>query len=399
MTELRDGSSGGMARASLAEHLDPARGPKRILALDGGGVRGILSVAYLARLEDELRQRHRNPRLVLSDYFDLIAGTSTGAIIAAGLALGYPVDDVRALYMRFAGDVFARSWWRRGILRARYSNRRLDALLRDQFGEATTLGCTALRTGLMIMAKRLDTASAWTLTNNPRNPYYAADIGKGNIANADYPLWRVVRASTAAPLYFAPEQISVAPGVEGRFIDGGVTTANNPALKALETATVAGHGFGWPKGESALLIVSVGTGRLTGGPDSSGLLNRIAAGHAVSAVVTLMNDAAEHTEKILQWLSRSPTARPIDGLVGTLDGDLLCATPALSYLRYNVDLDEAWLRIHLGRDYSPEQVEALRRLDDPSTMSELWAIGNEAAARQVESTHLPAVFDLALGRN
>ncbi|MFM7550941.1 MAG: patatin-like phospholipase family protein [Cyanobacteriota bacterium] len=71
---------------TLAQHL-AAGGPKRVLALDGGGVRGILTLGFLERIEWLLRQRHGgDPAFRLCDYFDLIAGTSTGSIIAALLA-------------------------------------------------------------------------------------------------------------------------------------------------------------------------------------------------------------------------------------------------------------------------------------------------------------------------
>ena len=81
---------------SIAERI--ARpGPKRLLALDGGGIRGLISVELLAEIERRLRDRlGRGPDFVLSDYFDYIGGTSTGAIIAALLCLGLPVDRVRA---------------------------------------------------------------------------------------------------------------------------------------------------------------------------------------------------------------------------------------------------------------------------------------------------------------
>ena len=69
-----------------------SKGPKRILSIDGGGVRGIIALKFLEEIESILRARTNNPELCLSDYFDLIGGTSTGAIIASGLALGLPVD-------------------------------------------------------------------------------------------------------------------------------------------------------------------------------------------------------------------------------------------------------------------------------------------------------------------
>jgi patatin-like phospholipase/acyl hydrolase len=67
-------------------------GPKRTLAIDGGGVRGVIALTFLAQIEAILRTRTKNPELRLCDYFDLIGGTSTGAIIAVGLALGYPPE-------------------------------------------------------------------------------------------------------------------------------------------------------------------------------------------------------------------------------------------------------------------------------------------------------------------
>ena len=72
-----------------------APGPKRILALDGGGVRGMLTLGFLEQLERLLRDRHQRPDLRLCDYFDLIGGTSVGATMAAGLAIGMDVTELR----------------------------------------------------------------------------------------------------------------------------------------------------------------------------------------------------------------------------------------------------------------------------------------------------------------
>ena len=83
-------------------------GPKRILALEGGGVRGIISLAYLERLEALLRERF-GPEIVLADYFDLIGGTSGGATIATGLALGMPVAKLIGTYFNLAGKGFRRT--------------------------------------------------------------------------------------------------------------------------------------------------------------------------------------------------------------------------------------------------------------------------------------------------
>jgi len=81
----------------LLERLQ-APGPKRMLALDGGGIRGALTLGYLQELEDLLKKRYDNDNFRLCDYFDLIGGTSTGAIIAAGLAIGKSAHDLADLY-------------------------------------------------------------------------------------------------------------------------------------------------------------------------------------------------------------------------------------------------------------------------------------------------------------
>ena len=84
---------------TFTQHLDPSYKPKRILALDGGGIRGVLTAGLLRRMEDILRARAGgDPNFRLSDYFDLIGGTSTGSIIAAGLSLGMTAEEVRDHY-------------------------------------------------------------------------------------------------------------------------------------------------------------------------------------------------------------------------------------------------------------------------------------------------------------
>src|SRR5437762_13688187 len=75
-------------------------GPRKLLACDGGGIRGIISIEVLARIESELRKSSGNPKLVLADYFDYVAGTSTGAIMATLIALGYSIDETRDVYLR-----------------------------------------------------------------------------------------------------------------------------------------------------------------------------------------------------------------------------------------------------------------------------------------------------------
>src|SRR5947207_14188290 len=81
-------------------------GKRKLLAYDGDGIRGIISIDVLAQIESELRESSGNPKLLLADYFDYVAGTSTGAIIATLIALGYSIDETREFYLRSGTEMF-----------------------------------------------------------------------------------------------------------------------------------------------------------------------------------------------------------------------------------------------------------------------------------------------------
>jgi len=376
------------------EHFVADGNPKRILALDGGGVCGILTLGILARIEALLKDRHGDDdRFRLSDYFDLIAGTSTGAIIAAALARGMTVEAISDMYLDLGQRVFQKSCLRDGYLRALYDEQELIGILKETFGEHTTLGSPELKTGLLIVTKRLDSGSPWPLGNNPKGKYFGPRSKPEVIPNKDYPLWRLVRASTAAPKYFEPEEIEItAPGkntVRGQFVDGGVSPYNNPALQALMYATIEGYRVGWPVGEKSLLLTSVGTGSR----DPAVAPSNLAALHGVNALFSLMDDCAALMETLLQWMSQSPTARMIDGEIGDLRNDRLTPAPLLSYLRYNIDLKQETLDA-LGLGLSPAEIAELNEMDDPANMARLKQIGEWIGTAKVGAHHFPTDFDL-----
>ncbi len=216
---------------TLKEHLNPKNGTKRILSLDGGGIRGALTLGYLKKIENIIREKEQDDTLLLCDYFDLIGGTSTGSIIAAGLATGMSVDKITELYLDLGGKIFGkkRSWWvpwqTAKYLKAEYDYSALEKSLKNTFGD-TLLGGPGIKTGLCIIAKRADTNSTWTLMNHPDGKFYDSKIGR----NKDIPLWQAVRASSAAPTYFVPQLIDVGNNQTAAFVDGGVSMANNPSL-------------------------------------------------------------------------------------------------------------------------------------------------------------------------
>lgn len=381
---------------SRDEHLEADGRPKRILALDGGGLRGILSLAILQRIEDVLKARHGDSdEFRLCHYFDLIAGTSTGAIIAATLAMGWSVEDIRKKYMKLGTKVFRKSLLRQGLLRAKYDEQALIEELKAVYGAGTTLGGPELQTGLLVVTKRLDTGSPWPISNNPRGRYFAGR-SSGAIGNADYPLWQVVRASTAAPSYFDPERITIAKAagkktVAGDFVDGGVSPFNNPALQAVMYATLQGYQVGWPSGADRLLVVSLGTGSA----DPAVKHASIAAQHAIGALASLMDDCAVLQEVLLQWMSQSPTARHVDRELEDLKGDALGGQPLLSYLRYNVDLTAASVQQLDPTLTDPKVIASLSAMDAPKNMGILHRLGGLAAARDVKAEDFPVGFDLS----
>ena len=382
--------------ATKQDHLDPNRGPKRILALDGGGVRGMLTLQFLQALETLVTARF-GERTRLCDYFDLIGGTSTGSIIAAGLACGMTVGALQDLYRNIGASVFQEGRFGKllpvslqGKLAPKFPSEPLQAALDRQLGADTTLDSDKVLTGLMIMTKRLDTGSPWPLNNGGRGKFAAQD---GALR-----LTQIVRASTAAPTYFAPEEIAIhardGTVVDGAFVDGGVTPFNDPALHLLMLATLQGYGFCWPTGKNKLLIVSVGTGQYKQPRSAQAVVSDLAALQGVAALQSLMDDCERMNRATLQWLTNCLTPWLIDRAVGDMKLDSQSGPQLATYVRYNAVLEQAWLKTELGVDLAGDKLEQIRKMDDPSNLSDLADLGRRAAAAQVKPEHLPAAFDL-----
>lgn len=358
---------------------------KRILALDGGGIRGILTIQMLKKVEGIVRTRTGNNHATLSDYFDLIGGTSTGAIIAAALSLGWEVKDIEVLYKELGDSIFESKWYRKGLLRPKFSPKPLRKALREKFAEIS-LGGNEIKTGLGIVVKRLDTGSPWILHNNPNGPFYAD--------NSSLKLRQVVRASTAAPHYFKPEPIKIGDMEVGAFVDGGVSPHNNPSLQLLMLATLSGHGFRWETGEDRLLIVSLGTGAQELSMRVDDVTSMKAAALALCSLGSLMNDASNLNETIMQWLSNSPTARDIDMEMGKLDGDLLGGRAMFSYLRYQTWFTPKWLKENLDFELDDRSTDKLYSMDKPENMELLIEVGELAANKLIKEDHFPKDFDV-----
>lgn len=207
----------------------------RILSLDGGGAKGFYTLGVLNEIEAMVAPRR------LCDHFDIIFGTSTGAIIAALLALGSTVAEVHKLYRDHVPTVMGR-WTRRGKSKA------LAKLAAQVFGEATF---TQLRTGVGIVATRWQMERPLIFKGDKEQAHGRKDTfvpGFGcTIADA-------VRASCSAYPYFEKCAITTSAGNQIELIDGGYC-ANNPTLYAIADAVRALN-----ISTADLRVVSVGVG-------------------------------------------------------------------------------------------------------------------------------------------
>ncbi len=244
-----------------------------------------------------------------------------------------------------------------------------------------------VQTGLCVFVKRADFNQTFPLHNHPRGKF--SGRRRGILLSA------AVRTSTAAPTYFVPQRLEIGRGEEAACIDGGVSMVNNPALYLFLMATLKQFPFSWPVGEKQLILVSVGTGPWYQRSELRRVVRSKLWDWALQVPNILMDDANQHNQLILQWLSDSPTRTEIDDEFGTLHGDLFGASPALQYLRYNVSLDVNSLN-SLGFAHYADRVVALRDLSDGGNRVMLDEIGEMAASRDVSPDHFPDVFKVSL---
>ena len=354
------------------------KGPKRILALDGGGTRGIISLAFLERIE-ELLQQQAGPQARLSDYFDLIGGTSTGAIIGSALALGMSAKEVKDIYMKLAPTVFKSSWLRIPYVRARFDADALTDELNAIIGDRT-LDSGDLLTGYCVVAKRIDTGSPWILSNDPAAPYWEG--------NKDYKLARLIRASTAAPTYFDPERLPIVENVDyGLFVDGGVSPYNSPAIALLMLTQLKAFGLCWPTGPEQLQIVSVGTGthrkRMSPNRRRWNLLDTL--GVAIPALQTVIDDTQLQSLMLMQWLGESPPSQRwwINSEILDMAKDKAPHGALFGFLRYDMRLEKAWFKEQANLDVDEDLVNHIRQLDEVKLMPKSYEIARAIAEKQV----------------
>ncbi|WP_441267713.1 patatin-like phospholipase family protein [Bradyrhizobium sp. 215_C5_N1_1] len=362
-------------------------GPRKMLAIDGGGIRGIISLKILERVEQILIEKSDNPQYRLADFFDYIAGTSTGGIIAAGLSLGMKVDDILSFYTDNGKDIFNKASIVRR-LRYQFNSEPLAEKLREVFGETTTLGSGEIETLLLLVMRNATTDSPWPICNNPFAKY---NDPRHPACNLNMHLWQLARASTAAPIYFPPETL-VCGDKPFIFVDGGVTMYNNPAFQMFLMATVSNYWplappekRGWKTGVDEMLIVSVGTGTSAGENLSLTAEEMNILYNATNIPSALMSAALNEQDFLCRVFGQCVAGAPLDREIGDMIGSVgPFSNKAFRFVRYNADLTEAGLSRIGCSDLVPERVQ---RLDAVDSIDALERIGQQVAHNGVSESH------------
>ncbi len=391
--------------------------PRKLLSLDGGGIRGVITLQVLAALEDKLKKATNSGEdFRLGDYFDYIGGTSTGAIIAACLAFGFKVEEVIKLYDELGAKMFKKPLNPLKWLWYKFKSEPLTEQLREIFGTDDDgynlkLGSGKLRCLLLIVMRNVTSDSFWPVSSNPFAKYNLHNLDdKSRVyedSNLYIPLYKLVRGSTAAPTFFSPEVIFTGRHTDKddptkivdeifKFEDGGVTPYNNPAFLLYRMATVASYQLDWETGEDKLLLISVGTGA------SAKLDNKITgSGKFLLKNAALIPSAMMYGALVDQDINCRVTGLCVHGAqidseletlipkhVSETEGPMFPKPPGgqerkFLYARYNAELNQELLEEVGFPNLKPEKVG---KLDSIKYIEVLRRIG-EKVAREVNVDH------------
>ncbi len=259
----------------------------KVLAIDGGGIRGVLPATILAEIESRTHAR-------VAELFDLIAGTSTGGILALGLVKPsaddesrpqYAASDLVGLYEREGTRIFDRSPWHRlvaldNLADEKYEANGLESVLQEYFGEVPL---SKALTETLVTSYELETREPW---------FFARHKAKDDPA-FDFPMRFVARAASAAPTFFEPEELTTTKP-HGALVDGGVY-ANNPAMCAYVEMKQL-------RPDAEVLVVSLGTGQHTRPihyKEAKGWGLALWAKPILNVVLDGVSDTVDHQMKIL----------------------------------------------------------------------------------------------------
>lgn len=367
---------------------------RKMLALDGGGIRGVLTLEILLELETQLKAALKaDDNFRLSDFFDYIGGTSTGAIIAAGLSIGKSAQEMLDFYKQKGEAMFDKAFLLKKV-KYFYKDGPLLQELKNTFGNGDIdLQTGIFKTLLLVVTMNRSTDSPWPVSNNPLAKYN--DVNRKD-CNLRIPLYQLVRASTAAPAYFRPETLQWNPTDPEEtfvFVDGGVTPYNNPAFLMYRMATQKAYNLNWKTGEKDLLIVSVGTGSAP----SPGVYDNLLI--TLKELPNNLMYAMQVDQDInCRTVGRCVFGAPVDEELGNMipmdaAGKILGlesdASRHFTYARYNADLSVQGLgRIGLSHIDSDD----VRQMDSVKHILQLQEVGQTVGRQQIKVNEHFAAF-------
>ncbi|MGK6351446.1 patatin-like phospholipase family protein [Parapedobacter sp. DT-150] len=275
---------------------------KRILSIDGGGIRGIIPGMLLVALERRLKRISQNPDAAIVDYFDFFAGTSTGGILTCLLLCPdeqqptrpkFSAKEALDIYVDHGGEIFKAGFFRRlvakfGLLSERYPAAALEQVLEAYFGD--TKLSQLLKPGI-VTAYNIELRKTHFFRQQTA-------IARGD--SRDFYLRDVCRATSAAPTYFSVAEIYSMSGTRYPLLDGGVF-APNPSMSALVEVTRA---FNETK-INDISIFSLGTGRSRKAYEYEHFKKSRAISIGPALIDIMMSGAAESSDFFLQQLYKS----------------------------------------------------------------------------------------------
>jgi patatin-like phospholipase/acyl hydrolase len=317
---------------------------KRLLSIDGGGIHGIIPACVLVKLEETTGQLTR-------DSFDFIAGTSTGAFITAGVALGVPAARILNIYLQRGKEIFTKDitaaieWSLHGY---EYSIQTLNQVLREEMGADADRTINSLERDVMITATRIPDGKHWFFVKdrpatNERSQ--ANSCRTGNLLVSD-----CVTASTAAPTFFQPWTVAEDPAsmkadweAIGRLVDGGVGVTANPTYQACVEALYYTYPGEYVPAETT--IVSLGTGRFDQHPAPDNILQWVQ--WLVADLLQSTNE--EQTDLVRRHFHDSPYYRIDIALQTDIGLDDVGSTNALNTYGQQLAQLVDWNRILAGQ--------------------------------------------------
>jgi hypothetical protein len=218
------------------------------------------------------------------------------------------------------------------------------------------------------------------VTNNPDSLFNADPLH----SHLHLPLWKLVRASTAAPSFFPPEEIKIGEH-EFIFIDGSISSYNNPAFRAFITATAQPFGLHWKTGTNDLLVISIGTGSVTHEDRQLKRSDMNLLHDATTLIPSILLSTVQEQDMLCRLFGECLQGTAIDRELGTMIGTpALGGTKLFTYLRYNEELTTAGLdRLGLP-DIKPDNVQ---KIDSVDFLHDLSRVGKKIAEQQVNPAH------------